>query len=249
MKKLNIIAALSTIIMILLLDLLIKNVFLSALITIIILIPVFSYISFLYAKNINRIIEVECNPYKYLYKLDDIQKSIKKNGDSQLGLCINQSVALICLGDNNKALEILQKAEDLYLKTKRLKMMILYNLALVTCYFSLNDIESANAIIEARLSKINIKDEKIMLSIRLTLVEQLYYQNHLQESKAYFNDILDENSKYLTKLDRLHIIYKLAQIDEKEGNISDAKVKYTYIVANNNALKITRDSQLKLKTL
>ncbi|WP_425448851.1 tetratricopeptide repeat protein [Dethiothermospora halolimnae] len=84
------------------------------------------------------------------------------------------------------------------------------------------------------------------LLMKLIVAERLFFLKKYEESREKFKEILKEK---VSKRIYLNVLYRLAQIDDKIGDVSSSKDKYKKILDEGNKLWIAEKSKEHLSQM
>lgn len=195
------------------------------------------YIIYIKNKQTKRysILEEELDPNKFI---SETHKAYKHAGkDKQLNSLYNLDLSFgyMSLGEYDKSLDCLKKVDY-----KRLPKMnysaISYFTALMITYFNLGDEEKALDAYNQAL-KLGFNGDKVEKLTNILNANKYLYDKEYDKSKELFESSI--NGK-ISKRFNLEVLYVLAFIDQKQGHINDAAIKYEKISKEANKLNIKK---------
>ena len=196
------------------------------------------YINYKQGKRYS-ILENALDPETFIEATYEAYKYSGKN--KQLNSLLNNDLAIgyISLGDYEKAKEFLLKVEPEHLPRIN-KIILTYYNALMIVYYNLENYNEVGKVYDKAIQY----EVKGKLGNRLMTILQAnksFYEGDYQNSRKLFESYpKDKMSKRL----ELEILFDLANIDEKEGNIKEAVSKYERVAKEGNKLysaKVARD--------
>ncbi|WFD11820.1 tetratricopeptide repeat protein [Tepidibacter hydrothermalis] len=225
------------------LEQMISNKVLSGIITLILVLGGYIYLcKKRKAKRFSLILD-QCDPYKFLEATEKQRKITGKSKKYNVYFDMNKALGLSALGRFEETKEILENIDKSKLSRKD-GTEIVYIISLISCYYDLGEIEKAEKLFESKMPILSPLTEKMRESVEFLLADRLFYLGRYEESKKiYEKKISDDN---ISKCIELEILYKLAQIDEKNGDLESAKSKYIKVSNEGNKLYIAEQSSFYL---
>ena len=200
------------------------------------------YINYLQGKRYG-LLEKDLDPEAFIEATYEAYKNAGKN--KQLNSLFNNDLAFahISLGEYEKAREFLLKVEPDHLP-KMNKMVLAYYNALMIVYYNLKEDNKAREVYE-RARSYETKDKLGERLMDILMANKYFYETNLEASKKLFENYpKDKMSKRL----ELEILFDLASIDEKEGKMENATLKYEKIAREGNKLYSAQLARERLKT-
>lgn len=155
--------------------------------------------------------------------------------DKQLNSLLNSELAFgyISLGEFETAMEFLHKVEAKYLPRINKFILVYYN-ALIIVYSNLEEYDKLEEIYKL-VEKYEVKGDLAERLMNILMANKYFCEgNYLESAKMFESYPKDKMSKRL----ELEILFNLASIDEKEGNIKEAVLKYERVEKEGNKLYI-----------
>ncbi|PKM56972.1 MAG: hypothetical protein CVU98_08445 [Firmicutes bacterium HGW-Firmicutes-3] len=227
------------------LSLLLNNPIVAGIITLILVMS--GYILLALSRNKKRLhlLEDLCDPYAFIEATERQRNITGKDPKINAYLNVDHSAGLILMGKWQEAKDRLLMIDQKYLSYKNGTLLI-YTINLITCYYGLGQISEADTLFESKIPLLSPVSSKLTLYTKLLIAERLHIHVKLLESKEKYNECLGEK---ISLRQRLCILYSLAQIDEKTGNLQEAHMKYEEVAKHGNRLWIAVDAQQKLQAL
>lgn len=221
------------------------NLILTMLITMFILFS--GQITYLIIKNnkIRDVLDLDCDPEKYLELMDKEEKRNKKNDRGLTYLDINRSAAYLSLGDIRKAKEYLDGVNTSYLSEKNGSYYV-YTLNRIICLYELEKTEEAEKLYSTELVRLSPLDKRTKKSAEIIVGERYFYLHQYKESYQYLKKLLNID---LEKRRYLSILSRLAQMDLMNGERELAIEKYKKIAKYGNKLWIATEAREALKEI
>lgn len=206
-----------------------------------------SQIAFLIIKNnkIRDVLDLDCDPEKYLELMDKQEKKNKKNERGLIYLDINRSAAYLSLGDVRKAKEYLDGVNTSFLSEKNGSYYV-YTLNRIVCLYELEETEEAEKLYSTELVRLSPLDKRMKKSTEILIGERYFYLHQYKESYEYLKKLLNidlEKRRYLSVLSRL------AQMDLMNGERELAIEKYKKIAKYGYKLWIAKAAREVLKEM
>jgi len=214
-----------TFVLMIIMSVLIKNTIMAGVATFVIIVVVYIMIAFIRNKKRLSLLEEKCNPQSFIEATENQIFITGKNHKINTYLCIDKAAGLIVKGEFQEALSILNKIDKSSLSIKN-GSLLAYTLNLILCLYELGDTTHAEEIFETQVPLLAPVSRRMVLAMAMLVAERYFYINKYDESKEHFQQLLKEK---LSQRTRMEILFRLAQIDEINGNIIDAKQKFTEI--------------------
>lgn len=204
------------------------------------------YIGLAYRRSNKRLylLDVACDPVAFLERTE---KQIAITGRNvKLGslLNIDKAAAYITLGKYEEALELLLQIDQAKLTSSN--ALVVYTINLMVCYYELGDISRAEYLFETQISILSPMHPKVKDAVNILVGERYYFAGKYSESKAHLTKLLTGK---LSKRVYLSLLFRLAQMDEIEGNFVLAKEKYKQVGEQGNKLFVAACAQNRLCAL
>lgn len=206
----------------------------------IVIIPILSVlviyitISFIRSKKRYNLLDTDCDPEAFLYRTEKQKEITGKNPKVNACLDIDRAAALIASGQFEKAKEILLSIDKKLLSHKNGTLLV-YTINLISCLYELGEVDRAEELFETQIPILSPVTKKMMLAVNMLVAERFFHLKRYNESREHFKKLWKDK---LSIRKRLEILYRLAQIDEIEGNTEDALKKYRKVADNGNKLWI-----------
>jgi len=191
------------------------------------------------------LIEENCNPQQFLEATEDQQKITGKNPKINAHLNIHKSIALCLMGNFQQSKKVLLSIDKSYLSEKN-GTLLSYTINLISCLYELGEISDAEELFETQIPLLAPVDKRMNLAVNLLIAERFFFLDRYKESKEKFEQISEEE---ISKCTRLSILYRLAKIDEKNGDLLSARNKYKEISDDGNKLYIAIQAQKYLSQI
>ncbi|NLY43207.1 MAG: hypothetical protein GX066_04405 [Clostridiaceae bacterium] len=229
----------TTFIIMLALSALTKNVILSGVVTFALVMTGYILIAYLRTRKRLSLLEEKCDPKAFLERTEK-QKQITGK-DVRIGtyLSIDIAVAYMEMGEFQKAKEILLSIDRTKLSAKKGTLLVYY-IDLISCYYELGEIPEAEKLFETEIVVLPPLNKRMTLSVNILVAERFFFLKRYDESKKKFNELLNEK---LSRRRYLSILYRLAQIDEKTGDMESARIKYNQVAEQGNKLWIAEEAK------
>ncbi|WP_427340814.1 tetratricopeptide repeat protein [Caloranaerobacter sp. DY30410] len=222
-----------------------KNIILAGGVTFITVIAGYIVIAYMRNKKRLKLLEENCDPKAFLEATEKQMDITGKNPKIKTYLTIDKAAGLILMGEFQKAKEVLLSIEKSYLSVKN-GTLLAYTINLISCLYELGEISYAEELFETQIPILPPVNQRMTLAMKLLVAERFFFLNRYEESKEKFQQLLSEK---ISKCIRLGILYRLAQIDEKTGDIVSAQKKYKEVSDNGNKLWIAIQAQKHLKRI
>ncbi|QZY55951.1 tetratricopeptide repeat protein [Crassaminicella profunda] len=220
-----------------------KNTVLAGGITFITVVVGYIIIAFIRSKKRLNILEENCDPKAFIEATKKQMEITGKNPKIKAYLTIDQAAGLILMGEFQKAKEILLSTPKSYLSVKNGTLLV-YTINLISCLYELGEVDDAEELYETQVPLLPPVNQRMRIAMKLLIAERFFFLNKYEESKEQFQQLLKEK---ISKRRKLSILYRLAQIDEKNGNLIAAQKKYKEVAENGNHLGIAIQAQKHLQ--
>jgi len=215
----------------------------AAIITFLTVVSIYIIIAVTSNKRRLSLLDEKCDPEEFLAATEK-QKQVMKKEDPKIEayLDINRAVAFISMGRFDEAKKILLLIDKEALSHKN-GSLFAYTVNLIVCYYELGEIDSAEELFETQMPVLPPVNKRMELFAKILVAERLFFLKRYGESREHFERLLNE--KKLSKRSRLEILYRLAQMDELDGNAEAAFKKYKKIADYGNKLWIAEKAREK----
>lgn len=210
-------------------------------------IVVVGYVILVLHKQKNRMILLEelLDPEAFIVATEEQRKTVGKNKKTNAHLDVDIAAALISMGNLEEARDILVSIDTKYL-SKIEGPLLVYNYNLMLVLYDLGETDEAEHIYRKEFKNLQTKGPRKKLIMELVEANKNYNSGNYDESKRIYTAFLDKSK---SKRMLLGILYILAEIDEKQGNINGAKEKYEKVAVEGNKLFIRQEAKQKLSEL
>lgn len=191
------------------------------------------------------ILDEECDPVKYLSRIQKHKAKLKRNKKLQALLSINEAVGYILLGDYHTAKGILESIDKSYLSDKNGTLFV-YTIDYIVCCFELGELEEALHLMETQLLVLAPINKGHKMSVQILIGERDYFLGKYEESYRHLINLLDVE---LNRRQQVSILYRLALIDMIRGNHELANKRFQKIAQYGNKLWIADKAREYLNTL
>lgn len=196
-------------------------------------------------KDRTELLQTDCDPEAFLKMTAELRNQSKNNAKMQSYLQIDEAVGLMTLGQFEEAKAIMIAIDSDKLPTKY-HIGLIHKMNLMYCLYELGEIEAAEFVYEDVLPLLSVDDLHVQLTKDVLLAERAYFLEDYEECKALTSPLLD---KGLKKRTYLTLVYRLAQMAEKSGDLETAKAKYQQVADEGNKLWIANCSRTKMAEL
>jgi len=217
--------------------------FAIVIITVAIMLALYIAISIISHKKRLSLFENECDPEKFLLRTEKQKEITGKNPKVKALLDIDCAAALILSGKFDEAKEVLLSIDKNKLSYRN-GSLLAYTINLISCYYELGEIDRAEELYETQMPTLSPVNKRMMLAVNMLMAERFFFLKRYNESREYFNRLWKEK---LSKCRRLEILYRLAQMDELEGNTESAIKRYQKVADNGNKLWIAAKAREKCR--
>ncbi len=221
------------------------NLIVTILITLVILLS--CEIAFLIMKSnkIRDLLDLDCDPEKYLELMDKQEKKNKKNERGLIYLDINRSAAYLSLGNVGKAKEYLDGINTSFLSEINGSSYV-YTLNRIVCLYELEETEEAEKLYSTELVRLSPLDKRMKKSAEILIGERYFYLHQYKESYQYLKKLLNVD---LEKRSYLSVLFRLAQMDVMNGERELAIERYKKIAKYGNKLWIAKAAREALEEM
>lgn len=191
------------------------------------------------------LLQTACDPEAFL------ELTRKMKTESSLGnkmseyLKIDEAVAHITLGKYEEAKAILLGIDAEKLPSKY-NIKLIHKMNLMYAHYELGELEEAEHLYLDILPDLSVNEPQVVLTKEILLAERAYYLDLFDESKVAIEGLL---GRELKKRTRLTLLYRLALMAEKEGDLKTAIAHFTEVAAQGNKLIIATVAKEKLAVL
>lgn len=198
------------------------------------------YIAISYRRSMKRLnlLEEACDPAAFVEITEKQMTITGKNPKYAAYLNIDKAVGFIEMGEFIKAKELLLAIDKSRLSHKN-GTLLAYTINLITCLYELGEISDAEKLYETQITVLPAVNPRMVLAVKSLAAERYFFLNRYEESKAQFTQLLKEK---LSKRQYLSTLFRLAQLDEKAGDITAAKEKYSKVASQGNKLYIAKQA-------
>lgn len=190
-------------------------------------------------------LDSDCDPQRYLAMLDKQEKRFRKKERIQNYLAINRAAAYMVMGDYKIAKEYMDGIELSEL-SERNGSYLIYIINKILCYYELGEIEMAEKLYESELIRLSPIGKRLQKTTEILIGERYYHMKRYDLSYEHLKKLLNVD---LNKRQYLGVLYRLAQMDEANGDMIQATVKYKKIIKHGNKLGIVKASKEALERL
>lgn len=238
-RNLFIVVAIIIMVVLLLLNI---DIIIAAVIALVIAAVGYVVVNFRNSKKRLNLLEEDCDPEAFLTNTEKQRNTAKGNAKTNTYLDLDMAAGLMAAGDFNKAKEILASIDKAYLAVENGTLFI-YAMNYIICLYELGEIRQAEKMYKTEISDILAKSRFVPLYKILLDAERNYFLKEYDESRELYNDMLRNK---ISKGKQLQITYRLAQIDEIEGDTDAATEKYREVAERGNKLWIAEQAKKKL---
>lgn len=218
----------------------------AAIITAALVIGINTAVSIILNNKRTGLLNTECDPEAYLGKMEKLrEKSVGKNPKATACLDINISAALISSGEFEEAKEVLLSIDKNLLSVKN-GSLFAYTVNLIWCYYELGETELAEKLFETQMPVLAPINKKMTVTVQMLVADRYFFLKRYAESRECLTKLWKEK---MNRRNRLEILYRLAQIDELEGNTEAALKKYSQVAMNGNKLWIAAKAREKCEQM
>jgi tetratricopeptide (TPR) repeat protein len=234
-----------TLIMMITLSICTKNTVVAGQITLVTMIVGYVAIAVVRSKKRLNLIEEKCNPQAFIEATERQRNITGKDPKIDAYLSIDKAAGLILMGEFEKAKEVLLSIDRAYLSVKNGTLLI-YTINLILCLYQLGEISHAEELFETQVPLLPPVNSKMTQLMKVLVAERFFFLNRFEESKEKFQELLGEK---ITKRERLGILYQLAQVEDKQGDINAAKEKYQEVSDYGEDLWIAQQARERLENM
>lgn len=215
------------------------NILLIYIICVIGFITIYLIYGAIVSHQISNILNIDCDPERYLMKINKRDKRRNRNLLHQNIMEINRSAAYMTLGDYEEADKHLKLVEE----ARIVKYHIIYATYMINrlgCHYERGEIEEAERLYEMDLVLLRLLNQSIYKSIEILIGERYFYLGHYDKSYEQLKKLLNRD---LNKRQYLEVLFLLAKMDLMRGEIESASKKLEKIVRLGNKLGIVKEAQ------
>lgn len=209
--------------------------FVAAIITILLVLAIYITVGLVMGKKRLSLLDNDCDPEAFLLRTEKQKEITGKNPKINAYLDINRAAALISLGEFEAAKDILLDIDKNRLSHKN-NSLLAYTINLISCLYELGEVHHAEELFETQIPILPPVNKSMTLAVNMLIGERFFYLKRYSESREHFTRLWNE--KKLSMRYRLEIIYRLAQMDEQEGDEEAAFKKYKRVAEKGNKLWI-----------
>lgn len=169
----------------------------------------------------------------------------RKDNISRALLTMDIAVGYISRGEFDLGLERLDKINQEKLSYKNNSKLI-YTINRIVCLYELGRIDEGEQLFESQLTRLAPVNNYARQMVDRVVCERYYflerYDDYKEAAKA-----LREGERKLAKRSELGLVYRLAQIAEREGDQESALAYYEEVARDGNQLWIAKESRIWLK--
>jgi tetratricopeptide (TPR) repeat protein len=191
------------------------------------------------------LLEEKCDPQAFIEATEKQMKLTGKNPKVKAYLNIDKAAGLIVLGEFQKAKEVLSSVDKSYLSARNGSLLI-YKINMISCSYELGEIPFAEELFETQLLPQRSANVQIAKAMEFLDAERLFFLNKFEESRQKFQKLINEKT---SKRKRVEILYRLALIDDINGDTESAKQKYKEVADNGGGLWSASQARKRLDTI
>ena len=229
----------TTFLMMIVLSILLKDVITAGIITWVVSVAGYIIIGYIRNKKRLRLLEEMCDPQAFIEATERQRKITGKDRKINACLDVDRSAGLILMGKFQEAKEVLLSINKSYLSNIN-GILLAYTINLMSCLYELGEIDEAEALFETQVPLLSPVNRPLRLAMKSLAADRLFFLNRYEESGEKFRQLLREK---ISKRVRLGILYRLAQIDQKAGDMRSAEKKFKEVADNGNQLWIAAQAQ------
>ncbi len=215
---------------------------LSSVITIAIVLLGYIIIAIIRHRKRLKLLEVHLDPEAFIEATERQKKITGKNKRTNTYLNFDIVAGLMSLGKYKEAMDVMEELNLKYLTPKNGLLLGYYHNKMILLY-ELGQKEKADELFENKIKDFPLKTPVLRSLMGLLLAIRAFQEGEFEESKELCNKYLNNNKSRRLELELLYI---LAEIDEKQGNIESAIEKYTRIAKEGNKLNTATKAREKL---
>lgn len=190
-------------------------------------------------------LDTDCDPRRYLAMLDKQEKRFRKKERMLNYLAINRAAGHMVMGEYETAKVYLDGINLSELPEKNGSYLI-YVINKILCYYELGETEIAEKLYESELIRLSPIGKRLQKTTEILIGERYYYMKRYDLSYEHLKKLLNAD---LNKRQYLGVLYRLAQMDEMNGDTIQATAKYKKIIKHGNKLGIVKASQEAIERL
>ncbi|ERJ12178.1 tetratricopeptide repeat protein [Haloplasma contractile] len=215
------------------------NVYLSGILTFIIILFLFFGINIRRNLKLINLLNKKCDPPAFL---DYIERThTGKNMRYKLFIEVTKAGGLIANGQFEEAETLLSSMDEEDLAISGVKPI--HTINLTTCLYELGKIREAEQLFTAEIPVDPQGNESLLQSITILKAVRFFHLKRYAESKELFNAIKREGIM-LNKIDTVMIEYKLGMIDQINGDSTAALNRFKYVADEGNLLWVAKKAKL-----
>ncbi|QUI24218.1 hypothetical protein HZI73_18825 [Vallitalea pronyensis] len=181
-----------------------------------------------------------CDPEAFLVQIAKQRKITGKSKRANAIFDVDVAAGLMSLGKYQEALIDLELIDLSYLSTKN-GTLLAYYINLIGCYHELGEIEKAKDVFDNKISTLSPINKQLVVAVEIMIAEKYYAEQNYRQSKEKILRLLE--SPYISKRQRMYLIYRQGLIHEQEGNKEDAHANFQYVIKHGNKLGIVSLSE------
>lgn len=240
----NVVFYLFTIIIIIALLMTGLNPLIAWILTVILVMTLYLVISLYRHKKRINLLDEDCDPEAFLAQTAKQRKITGRNKRVNTFFDIDEAAGLMCLGKYQEAASILESVDKSRLSTKN-GIQLVYYINLIGCYYELGEKEKAEELFDNKISTLSPINKRLVTATEIVIIERYYANEDYQHAKEKLSLLL--KNPYISKRQKLSLLYILGLINKQEGNIEDAHKNFQYVIDNGNKLAIVEKSKLHIQ--
>lgn len=217
----------------------------AGLITLVIIMTGYIGIAFRRRQRRLFLFEEACDPEAFLQSTEKQEMITGKRAKMAAFFAIDKSAAFISMGKFEVAKSLLESIDQTKLSEKNNSLLV-YTINLMVCLYELGDISQAEYLFETQISILPPMNTRIKKGVNMLVGERYYYLRKYEEYIKHSETLM---AGKLSRRTYLSILFRLAQIEEINGNHEKAKKKYKHVVEQGNKLWIVEQSRKRLGAL
>lgn len=191
------------------------------------------------------LLQTQCDPEAFLALTKKMRTESSLGSKMNEYLQIDEAVAHITAGRYAEAKELLTSIDASKLPQKY-HINLIHKMNLMYALYELGEVEEAENIYLDILPELSVDEPQVILTREILLAERAYFLDLFEESKNAIEGLLNRELKKRT---RLTLIFRLAQMAEKEDQMEAARAYYEEVAREGNKLAVANVSREKLKEL
>lgn len=221
------------------------NIFLSWFLSFAILMVCYFITGYFLKKLYFKSLDWDCDPEKFLARINKQEKKFHKKERMLNYLSINQAAGYISLGKFKTAKDYLDGIDNSYLSEKN-GTLLAYSINMILCHYELGEIDKGEALYETNLVKLNSFDKGQRQAIDILVGERYFYLKKYEDSYVHLSKMLKVE---LSKRQYLCVLYRLAQMDIINGDNDKARRRLDKIIRLGNKLWIVNASKELMESI